>query len=185
MSKEQKLEYIRKLNRGPKLSWSERLEEIRKVFPDRDWEEISKENIEMMGSVLRDMLKADLTKPGQVGPRPALDYQEGIQRLRQYSGTDWTSLPFPEAFRVLSQGRSIRHTARKTGLGRDRVFRLMRGLADPNVEVMEQVAEAFGKNPSYFKEYREAYITAHLLKYLQEQPDLTMTILAKIKQNKS
>jgi len=171
-----------------KISWEERRALIHKQFPSTtklDWYKVFEQDPSIMGKILNDILKIDLAEPGKPGKRPALDAKAAEQKLRQYDGSDYTILSFPEAFRILSGNRSIRHIASKTGLDRNMVYRLLRGEVEPTSDTIEIVAVAFNKHPSYFLEYRMGYIFGVLFNKLESIPESTITFYRKIKFLKS
>jgi predicted transcriptional regulator len=64
--------------------------------------------------------------------------------------------------------------ARKVGLSRSQVFRLLKGVCEPTGWEMEQVARAFKKAPGYFAEYRKAVVVAALAMKLEANPEATV-----------
>lgn len=179
------LGHFRELNALPKkVPAAERMKQIKEQFPSvekLDWNEAFKQDIGLMGAILRDVLKIDLsTRPGVSGPRPGVDPEEGRARLRQLLGQDYTNLPFHEAFEVLAGGRSYTHLARKTGLSRSKVFRLAKNMEQPSVDELRQVAEAFKKHPSFFFEYRTYYVAAAMQQRMEHAPEASITAYRKI-----
>lgn len=167
-------------------SWEKRSAKIRERFPSTahlDWKKAFDNDIDLFGRILRDVLKVDQSQPGRPGPRPALDYKQGVARLRQLMGQDYTCLPFHEAFKILSDGRSIRHLAVKTGLDRNMVYKLLRGDHAPDVYAMSQVAKSFDKHPSFFLEYRIMYIAAALMERMEWAPESTIGTYRKLSQH--
>lgn len=165
-----------------KVSWEERSNLIQEEFPSTvhlDWAKAF-EDIDLLGRILRDILKIDQSKPGRSGPRPALDRRMAENRLRQFLGADHTYLDFKDAFRVLADGKSHRHLAAKIGLDRNLIQKLMAGTKYPDVRTMEIVADAFDKDPSYFLEYRVAYVLGALAKQMQKAPEITVDLYKRI-----
>ena len=71
------------------------------------------------------------------------DFREEVERLRQ------------------EQGLSLRALAELAGVSHSYLSRLLRQVdykKNPSLRVTAAVAEALGKPPDYFGEYREAYI---------------------------
>lgn len=148
------------------------LASIRDQFPsidNLDWEKVFREDTELYGRIWRDILKFDQAGEGRPGPRPALEADRAFKRYLQLSDDDFSMLSFAEAVKLISGNLSIRKLADKTGLDRNLIHRLMKGLDEPDCFEMEIVAAAFGRRPSYFLEYRVGYILtmvhAHMLKY--------------------
>lgn len=166
-----------------KHPWEQRVALIREQFPsiDRlDWYRAFREDPELHGRIIADILKTEAAKAGKPGKRPALDPKEAAERYRQLFGEDFTVAPFTEAFLALVGDRSIRAIAHKTGLDRNYVHKLMKG-ADPTVEAMEKIAVAFKKDPGYFAEYRTLYITGVIARRLEEVPEASVSIYRKVK----
>lgn len=166
-----------------KHPWEQRLEIIKQQFPSIDrleWAKVFKQDPELHGRIISDILKADAAKAGKPGKRPALDPKEAAERLRQIFGEDYSVQPFTETFNALIGDRSVRAVAHKTGLDRNYVHKLMRG-ADPTAEAMEKIARAFKKDPGYFAEYRMLYIVGSLFMRLENAPDASVAMYRKVK----
>lgn len=166
-----------------KLPWPERMAIIYEEFPVTarlDWDKAFHNDIELFGRVLRDILKVDQTVPGRSGPRPVLNQAEALARLRQFQGVDFSELEFHEAFRSLTREASIRAIAHRTGLDRNMVHKLLTGSRQPDLYTMEAVAKAYKKAPSYFKEYRVAYVLAALRDRMELAPEITVDLYKKL-----
>lgn len=168
--------------KGKRLNWGERVELIYEYFPkcrDPDWN-IILSDIDTLGEVVRDILRLEQAEPGKSGPRPAPQVPAGMKTLRQWTGQDHSVLPFPQAFQILAQGYSLTHLARKTHLSRSKIHRLLRGEEHPTPPELSAVAHAFGKEPSYFLEFRTAYIMAALGAKLEQVPEATIALFRRI-----
>jgi hypothetical protein len=164
-----------------KVSWDERNAMIRQHFPSVTWgqAELVKafdRDIELMGRILRDVLKAGQAVPGRPGPRPALDVAKAKPVLDRMMGrnpadTPYSTLPFPDAFALLVGDRSLRAVAYRCALQKDTVHRLLRGDIAPTGEWMEKIAKGFHKSPSWFLEYRIGVIAAAIVHGLTNAPD--------------
>src|SRR5688500_1790328 len=144
-----------------KIPLQERQKLIAEKFPDTkdfNWKKAFDNDLDLFARIIRDILKLDQAQPGRPGPRPSIDYGDGVRRLRQFMGQDYALLPFHEAFRILAGDRSVRSLASKLGIDRNQVHRLLTGKVYPGLYDIEVVAKAFGKHPSYFLEYRIQYI---------------------------
>jgi len=169
---------------GKKLSNEERTRLIKQTFPTvetLDWKRAFDEDIDLFGRMIRDILKIDQSVPGRPGPRPEPEHVRGMAHLRQLMGEDYTALPFEEAFVILSDQRSLTQLSRKVGLARSRVNRLRLGLVNPTVYDMAQIAEAFGKHPSFFAEYRAFYIVGALMDRLEGSPETSVGLYRKLR----
>ena len=168
--------------KGRRLAWDERVELIYEHFPkakSADWNVVLSD-LDTLGEVVRDILRLEQATPGKSGPRPAPEIRDGMKSLRQWNGEDHSVMPFHEAFKVLARGYSMTHLARKTGLDRNKVYRLLRGEHDATPAEMNQVARSFGKEPSYFLEFRTAYIMAMLGARLEQAPEATIALYRKV-----
>lgn len=168
---------------GRKMTWADRKKLIEQEFPSTkslDWKRAFDADIDLFGRIIRDILKIGDNQPGRPGPRPQLDEETAAQRFRELMGDDYTVLPFADAFRALAGDRSIRHVATKTGLDRNAVDRLMKGTIQPDAYQMEKVAAGFGRDPSYFLEYRMLFISAALLDKMASSPESTVGLYRKI-----
>ena len=156
-----------------KAAWEENLRKVKENYPNidnLDWARAIRADQDVFANVLGDILKAE-GKRSRPGKRPTLDRSAAVAELEKISGQSYTELPFDAAFKSLTYGRSIRNIAHKTGIQKDHVHRLLQGKVQPTFEVMEKVAEAFRKDPSYFVEYRVAFVLMSIDKYLTSNPD--------------
>lgn len=168
--------------KGRRLTWDERVELIFDHFPgakNPDWNAILSD-IDTLGEVIRDILRLEQATPGKSGPRPAPEIAAGMKTMRRWKGEDHTIMPFAEAFAVLARGYSLTHLARKTTLSRSQVNRLLKGMCDPTPQEISLVARAFGKEPSYFLEFRLSYVLAALAAKLQQSPEATIPLYRKV-----
>lgn len=165
------------------MPWSERARLIRSQFTAVAQPNVSHElrsDIDLLGRILRDILKADQATPGRDGPRPGLDYEKGVETLRQLLGQDYSTLPFDRSFRLLAGKASLTSLARKTGISRSRVHRLLTGVDEATVDDMQSIANAFGKDVAWFGEYRSMFITASLYDRLLSSPETNIGIYRKL-----
>lgn len=171
------------------MAWDERHELIKKTFPSvvaLDWNKVFLQDPGLLGRILNDILKADQAVPGRPGKRPALDRDEARKRWREIIGddsVDFTMLPFHKAFQNLAGDKySIRHLANKCKLDKSMIHNLLRGEKAPTPEIMEKVAWGFKLSPSYFLEYRVAYVLGVLFYKLTSQPESTVVFYNKVKE---
>jgi transcriptional regulator with XRE-family HTH domain len=166
------------------MSWDERVALVIRVFPagpledenESGWGRALDRDPELMGRILRDVLKAQQTNSGRPGPRPALDAAKAQPIVDTWLGRDprsspYTLLTFGDALKLLAEGRSMRQLARMTGMQRTMVHRLMRGDIKPTSEIIVKVAQTFGKKPSYFVEWRIGVIASAIVANLTAMPE--------------
>lgn len=175
------------INSLGKVPWAKRLELIQEQFPTSlrlDWHQAF-EDVDLFGRILRDILKVDQSEPGRSGPRPVLDRKKAQQRLRQFMGRDFSEFPFQEAFRTLAAGRSVRQLATKTGIDRNMIQKLLTGQKDPDLYFLEEIAKAFDKHPSYFLEYRMAFVIGALSEKMAASPEITVDLYKRLRRDGS
>lgn len=182
----ERLRPFREMNASTeKIPLQKRLDTVKSQFPRTesfDWRKAFDKDLDLFARIMRDVLKVDQAVPGRPGPRPGLDYERGVKSLRQMMGQDYSTLDFASTFEFLVGDRSLSHTAAKTGLSRSQVHRLLRGEVDPDIYEIEQVAEAFGKHPSFFAEYRAAFVVAALSERLMSAPESTIGFYRRIQE---
>lgn len=182
-------EPFRRLNQK-RVSWDERMRVIRRTFPstaDMDWVEVFDDEPEIMGAILQDVIRSMQATPGKSGPWPGLDRRRAQPVVDEWLGKDpkkrpYAVLPFPEAFKLLIEGRSVRHVANKLGWGKDRVLRLLLGQQKPVATDMEHIALTFDKSPSYFLEYRIAWAVTAFASSLEASPERTIRVYEQMRQ---
>jgi len=168
---------------GKKLGMERRLELIHREFPatvSLDWKRAFDNDVDLFGRIVRDILKLDQVVPGRPGPRPDPEPDRAMGLLRQLMAEDYISLPFDEAFTILADQRSLTQLERKVGLPRTIVRRLMRGIRSPTMVEMASVAEAYGKHPSYFVEFRAAVIAGAIVLRLEGAPETSIGLYRRI-----
>lgn len=187
-----RVEVFRQLNAlkaaGTKVTEAQRRALINQVFPSAarlayaddlrpGWTDVLARDDEhaLLGPIFFDIFKHDQATPGRSGPKPGeLDIKRAYELLRRFSGQDFSSLPFAETFVLLIAGRSLRSVAAKTGLSKDKVWRLSRGDREATRDEMEQIAAGFRKHPSYFREYRADHLVGELRKHLDGLPEASV-----------
>lgn len=168
--------------RGKKTPWEERYKVIREQFPSiasLDWSKVFSADPVVFGKIINDIIKADTSTPGKAGKRPSLDSDvadAGWTRLRD---EDYALEPFVQVFNKMKEHRSVSTLANKTGLNRSYVFKLLKGDAQPSVYDMQQIAKAFGKMPSFFMEYRVAYLCSLIVTQMDKHPEASIVYYTK------
>lgn len=171
-----------------KLSGQERRRLLAEKFPSTqglDWREVFDNDTDLLGHLLRDILKLDMAVPGQAGRRPSLDEKEATPSFDKMMGRDYCDRPysllgFAKTLRLLMGTRSLSTLETKVGIDRTRLFRLLRGTAVPSCTDMERVAEAFGKKPSFFFEFRVLTIANAIHNELTDDPEVTVRVYEKL-----
>lgn len=162
-----------------RVSLDERRELVEDRFPcvKLDGEEIFARD-DVLFAVLRSIYTI-----GEVTGRSELSWEDAIRVHRELGGDEYTELPFGQAFERLAKARqnSMSAVARKTGIPKTKVFRLMREQDKPEVHEIVTVASAYNKLPEYFLEYRVEYIVATVTsRLMQMAPETTYGIFRKV-----
>lgn len=164
-----------------KIPWETRYERLIAEIPsvqEPRWRS-RLQNLELLGRIVRDILKLEQAPPGRPGPRPALNVEVAEERLQQFRGMDYTLKPFHEAIRDLIGKTSARGFGNRTGLGRNRIQRLLAG-DEPTAYDLRIIAETCGKHPSYFLEWRRLYILGAIFRRLEWAPETTIALFEKL-----
>jgi len=166
------------------MSWAERSDLIHKTFPsinNINWVEVFQTDPQVLGRLVNDILKLDGATPGKPGKRPNIAPEQASERLAQMTGEDFSMLKFPEAFKILKADRSVRHLARLCSMNHSEAHRLLMGVKEPNVEIMRIVAQAFNKQPSYFLEYRIAFVVSYMCEIMMDVPETSAVQYMKLR----
>lgn len=169
-----------------KAPWQERVRLVDEVFPSfsrLEWYRAF-DDVDLFGRVLRDILKTDQTQPGRSGPRPNLDRDPALAKLREYMGNDYSDTYFGPALKMLAKGQSLRGIARKTGIAFTTLQRHVTGERPVDMVTLERIARAYKKDPGYFLEYRVAYVLAALGDRMVVSPETTVGLYRRIKGEK-
>lgn len=173
--------------KGPMTS-KERKDKIHEVFPSTaslNWEKAFDRDPDILGRMLRDILKLDQLVPGRPGPRKTLDQNKAQPELDRMMGKDPTErpyslLPFSATLRLLLGKRSMRSAQSKLGLSKSKIHRFLTDEAEPTAGEIELIAKAFGKAPSYFLEYRVRSITSSIHQALEAAPESSIPLYEKM-----
>ena len=166
-----------------RLPWERRLALIREAFPrieNVNWVGDGFNDVIMMGQMIQDLLKADASDHHTDGPRPRVGMKEGLPRLRQLFGFDYSDMPFDQAFRYLAGDKSVRALEHKIGLSKAQISLLLRGLREPSLVQIEMIAKAFGKEPGWFLDYRLGVIMAFVGNRLEQMPEMSIQYYQKV-----
>lgn len=169
-----------------KTTWPLRLAGVRRSWPstEQNREQVldAIADYDLLGRVMRDVLRVGYEPPRR-GQRSPLEWSDGQARLRslaaERSGLA-SNLPFGEAFARLADGHSVDAMADSTGLHTWVLDALLEGQRDPTAEEMVAIADAFGKPPTYFLEYRITFICAAMATSLLANPERTIDVLVRL-----
>ena len=138
------------------------------------------DNTDVMAAIIRDLIVID-RQPPRRGARPLPEYGEGRRLLQALFGEDFSTQPFAETFRALTRGHSRTQIARRTGLSRSRVHRLLTNeCSEPALDELAMIATAYNRRPEYFREYRTRLITALVAHHLDEHPERSSLLVQQL-----
>lgn len=141
-----------------------------------DWSNVLAGDYDLVGTIMRDVLRIGNVEVRR-GQRPIPEFDDTIASLRAAVGDEeYTVAPFPDAFRALAAGRSIRSVAHRVGLARNRVDRLLKMQISPTMSDMQKIAAGFKKPVGYFAEFRLAAIVVAVHAALERDPDRTVVM---------
>lgn len=168
-----------------KLDWSETVERLYREVPEAEnvnWEGLFRADPTVLGSLVNDIIKVSVSKKGRPGKRSANSEADVAADLLKLTNSDYADLAFPQALRMAMGRRSLRQTASLAGIDKMTVHRLLNGDgAPPTPAQMESLATALKKDPSYFVEYRAAYVCNALYRMLCANSDSAVIFYKKIK----
>lgn len=163
--------------------WPEKAALIKEAYPlseNLNWHSVFTEDPAILGIIINDILKLDQSRAGKPGKRPSLTEDSTADKLRKIQNVDYAEEPFLKSFRNLCGARSVRAVAAKVSMDKSYVHRLMSGTAVPTHEGLKDIAVGFGKEPSYFLEYRIQTILDILGKKLSDSPESSVVFYKKI-----
>lgn len=170
-----------------KMSWSDRHDLIRETFPSvekLDWHAIFRNDPAVMGRIVNDVLKILQAEPGRPGKRPALDSNKAQGQLARMRGEDYSMLPFREALEILKGERSIRSISSSVGMPKTTIHRFLDGTQEPTVGQLVQIAQGMRKHPSYFLEYRIAFVQKAIADAFRKSPESSVVQFEKLMEKK-
>lgn len=142
------------------------------VTPESDaaWLEVL-EHDEVLHRLLKDLIKREVK---------GADVRGAQRALMRFSGEDYSMEPFVRALRAMVAPRSIRHAARNAGVSKSHLARLLSGEAQPSIEDLRTIAAGFGRDPSYFREYRAWKLAEHVTTRMCDLPDISVALYRQL-----
>ncbi len=169
-----------------KLNWEETAQRLYAELPEAhsvDWNVIFHSDPKILGSLVNDIIKVSVSEKGRPGKRSASSEAEVAADLRKLTDLDYSDHPFPQALRFAMGDRSLRQTATLSGVDKMTVHRLLNNKGAPATpEQMEKLARALKKDPSYFVEYRAAFICNALYQMLCQNSESAVVFYKKLKE---
>lgn len=167
-------------------SWEVKSERIMSKYPsvvDVDWSRIFQSDQGVLGKLINDIIRVSHAEQQESrrGKRANVERDIAQASLRKLQDLDYSEEEFVVTLRALQGTRSIRHLARRVGMSHSRIQRFLEGKAVPSSEDMAQIADAFGKDPSYFAEYRSNYVVGVVHRMMTAMPESSIVQYRKLK----
>lgn len=168
-----------------KRNWGDTVTRLYAEIPearDVDLGKVFKEDPKILGNLINDVIKVNISEKGRPGKRSASSEHDIADDLRKLNNEDFSNSDFCSAMRFAMRNKSLRQVARESGLDKMVVRRLLNGEGEPpTVAHMEALAHAFRKHPSYFKEYRAAFVCGSVYQMLINDGDSSVILYNKLK----
>lgn len=170
---------------GAKLDWEETVSRLYTEIPeaeDVDWEALFRSDPKILGNLVNDIIKVSVSKKGRPGKRSANSEEDVAADLRKLTGSDYAEVPFVDALRFAMKDKSLRQVATLSGVDKMRLHRLLKGAGVPvTASEMEKLAQALKKDPSYFLEYRAAYVCHVIYRMLCDNSESAVVFYKKMR----
>lgn len=171
-----------------KEDWEVRYRKIKEHYPsveDFKWSGALDYDPDVFTQVMNDLLKAE-GKRSRPGKRPTLSRDVAENELAKLSGADFSEYPFGRALQALISAlppevQTYRSLSARTGCNKDYLVKYVKGTLLPSFSDIEKIAASFNKDPSYFLEYRTAYVLMAVDKYLMGNPEIATVWHLKLK----
>ena len=111
----------------------------------------------------------------RMGRRPARPSVSLEQVYRKVLPPPPSLEPFPVALRNLMGDKSLRAFAPKVPMHVATLSRMMRGQAEPDLQMLERIAAAAKVHPSYFMEWRALYVGQLISSVFSDRPNLSIS----------
>jgi transcriptional regulator with XRE-family HTH domain len=173
-------------NKTNSRDWDKIVQDVIDEIPEVDsinWAALFKEDPVILGELVNDIIKLGVSEKGRPGKRSASSMEEIAEDLKKLTGEDYTVESAQKALNrlMLKKGKSLQGVANGSGFSKQTIHRLSSGETSFRVEHLIGVAKAFKKHPSFFKEYRIAYICSALGKLIEITDDSSIIIFEKLR----
>lgn len=154
---------------------------------ETDWIAVFDANPDVMWQILADIynvIQAEQARSrgaGASGRRPRRPAASLEQLLAAVFPPRYTNDRFPVALADLIAGRSQRQFAARIPCNQSTLSRLLNGVVEPDLVMLERVAAAANVPPHYFIEWRAQYL-GHLVTHaLLQRPNMSITVLRRLR----
>jgi hypothetical protein len=147
-----------------------------KKFPqlqEIDWSEVLRKNPDVLENIVGDIVKVE-------GARRKVERSKATRRISAIYNIDHSEREFKESFSILTGSESLRKTASKIDVSPAYVHNLKLGKAQPTLEIMEAIAYAYDRHPSFFLEYRIHYVLESISSFLVKNPETATAWFSKV-----
>lgn len=164
--------------------WEQAYERVHRDFPstrDASWVFNCPESL--LFRLIGDLIRPDRTvEELEVLEGEELDQEvaEARRALGTFFDQSHTTLPFREALEILAGDLSTRELSEKVDINRTRMHRLRNGDVTPGAYDFELIANAYGKDPRYFVEYRALIISRAVWQAMHDNPDRSAVVARRM-----
>jgi len=137
------------------------------------WVAVFNARPDAMHNLLADYIKQVYATPGRIGQRP-MPKEEAVDFQGLVYG-DSSDMPLHEILPKLIK-ISERAFCAKIHMSRTQFQRMLAGQYDPDVNEIRMIAEAIGKPPTYFIEYRKAMAISAFINLIDERPGIATSL---------
>lgn len=167
-------------------------ERAKREFPstsmgEAEWVAVFDRNPDIMWAIVGDIYDAVKTEQEKesgvrrMGRRPARAGTSMDEVYATVFPSQYSMDPFPVAFEKLIAGRSQRALAEQIPCHQVTVSRLLAGVWQPDLVMLERIAVACHVPPHFFVEYRAMLIGQMVTRVLTDQPNMGVTAMKRVR----
>ncbi len=165
------------IKKSKKQELHEKITNLKNDMPELqeiNWSKLIGNNPEILETIVSGIVKVD-------GQHRKVANADRSRRINQMYSQEFSEKKFKDAFIILCGKDSLRITANKTNISYSHIFQLKSGNANPTIPMMESIASAYNRQPSYFLEYRIHFILESMSNFLSQNPEIATTWFGKAK----
>lgn len=167
-------------------------ERAKRMYPscgmdEAAWVAVFDRNADIMWAIVGDVYDAVKTEQEKeagirrMGRRPARQATSMDEVFATVFPNQYSMDPFPVAFEKLLSGRSQRQFAMKIPCNQGTISRLLSGHVQPDLIMLERIADAAKVPAHFFVEYRALLIGAMVTRILLQQPNMGVTAMKRVR----
>lgn len=164
--------------------WDQTLSDLYDRIPDMNkftWEAIARNDPASIGALIGDVIKVSVSQKGRPGKRSFPSLARATTDYNRLKKQDYSEIPFTQVLQSYLKTKSIRAVASLAHVDKGVIHRLAQGKTKPTIEHIEAIAQAMDKHPSFFIEWRAAYVACVLYASLSEIHESSVVFYNKIK----